>query len=80
MFLGEPLTKNLPKLENRRLSCQSFYEILRISENVWPEMPQNLKELSKIKGAALKFKNHKRFLFRPRFIPTSPKNRPKNIV
>ncbi len=27
-FFGEPLTKNLQKLENRRLSCQKFSEIL----------------------------------------------------
>jgi hypothetical protein len=40
--IGEPLTKNLRKLENRRLSCQSFSEILRISEIVWPETHQNL--------------------------------------
>jgi hypothetical protein len=54
--IGEPLTKNLQKLENHRLSCQSFSEILRISENVWPETHKKLKELSKIKGASLKFK------------------------
>jgi hypothetical protein len=74
--IGEPLTKNLQKLENRRLSCQSFSEILRISENVWPETRHNLKELSKIKGA-LKFKNHKRFTFGPRYIHTAQKTGPK---
>jgi hypothetical protein len=31
-FLREQLTQNEEKLENRELSCQSFSEILRISE------------------------------------------------
>ncbi len=75
--IGELLTKNLRKLENRRLSCQSFSEILRISEIVWPETHQNLKELSKIKGASLKFKNQKRFTFGPRYIHTAQKTGPK---
>jgi hypothetical protein len=35
VFLGEPLTQNKENLENRLLSCQSFSEILRISENDW---------------------------------------------
>jgi hypothetical protein len=34
VFLGEPLTQNKEKLENRLLSCQSFSEIRRISEKV----------------------------------------------
>jgi hypothetical protein len=39
-FLGVPLTQNKEKLENRELSCQSFSEILRISEKVWHETHQ----------------------------------------
>jgi hypothetical protein len=31
------------KLENRGLSCQSFSEILRISEKIWHETNQNFK-------------------------------------
>ncbi len=31
------------KIENHRPSCQSFSEVLRILENVWPETLQNLK-------------------------------------
>jgi hypothetical protein len=42
-FLGGPLTQNKEKLENRELSCQSFSEILRISEKVLYEMHQYLK-------------------------------------
>jgi hypothetical protein len=42
-FLGEPLTQNKQKLENRVLSCQSFSEFLRISEKVWYETYQYLK-------------------------------------
>jgi hypothetical protein len=34
MFLGGLLTQKKGKLENRGLSCQSFLEILRISEKV----------------------------------------------
>jgi hypothetical protein len=45
------ITKNLRKLENCMLICQSFSEILRISENVWPETRQSLKNLSKINRA-----------------------------
>jgi hypothetical protein len=75
--IGEPLTKSLRKLENCRLSCQSFSEILRILENVWPETRQNLKELFKIKGASIKFKNHKRLTFGPRYIHTAQKTGPK---
>jgi hypothetical protein len=45
-FLGEPLTQNIEKLENRELSCQSFSEILRISEKVWYGMHQYLKLLA----------------------------------
>jgi hypothetical protein len=41
------------KLENCGPICQSFSEILRISDKVWYEMLQNLKWLSKIKGASL---------------------------
>jgi hypothetical protein len=63
-FLGEPLTQNKEKLENRGLSCQSFLEILRISKKVWYETDQYLKLLSKIKDISLKFKNQKRFPFR----------------
>ncbi len=65
-FLGGPLTQNKEKLENRVLSCQSFSEILRISEKVWYETHQYLKLLSKIEETSLKFKNQKRFPFRPR--------------
>jgi hypothetical protein len=32
VFLGELLTQNKEKLENRVLSCQSFSEIRKISE------------------------------------------------
>jgi len=42
-FLGETLTQKIRKLENRWLKCQSFSEILRISEKVWHETLQNLK-------------------------------------
>ncbi len=42
-FLGGPQTQNKEKLENRELSCQSFWEILRISEKVWHELHQYLK-------------------------------------
>jgi hypothetical protein len=42
-FLGVLLTQNKEKLENHKLSCQSFSEILRISEKVWHEMHQYLK-------------------------------------
>ncbi len=38
-FLGRPLTQKKGKLENRRLSCQSFTEIIQISEKVWYETP-----------------------------------------
>jgi hypothetical protein len=54
------------KLENRRLSCQSFSEILRILEQIWSETHHNLRYSSGIEGASLKFKNQKRFIFRPR--------------
>jgi hypothetical protein len=64
-FLGEPLTQNKEKLENRVLNCQSFSEILRISEKVWYGTHQYLKLLSKIKETSLKFKNQKPFPFRP---------------
>jgi hypothetical protein len=55
-LLGEPLTQNKEKLENRVLNCQSFSEILRISEKVWYETHQYLKLLSKIEETSLKFK------------------------
>ncbi len=42
-FLGGPLTQNKQKLENRVLNCQSFSEILRLSEKVWYETHQYLK-------------------------------------
>jgi hypothetical protein len=42
-FLGGPLTQNKEKLENHELSCQSFSEILQISEKVRHEMHQYLK-------------------------------------
>ncbi len=64
-FLGGPLTQNNEKLENRLLSCQSFSEILRISEKVWYEAHQYLKLMSKIEETSLKFKNQRRFPFRP---------------
>jgi hypothetical protein len=47
--IGELLTKNLQKMENRRLSCQSFSEILRILEIVWPELRQNVNSYLKSK-------------------------------
>ncbi len=79
--LGEGLATESPnsrrRIGNYVLSCQSFSEILRISEKVWPETRQNLKYLSKIKGASLKFKNHKRFTFRSRYIHTAQKTGPK---
>ncbi len=40
---GEPITQNKEKFENRILSCQSFPEILQISEKVWFETHQYLK-------------------------------------
>jgi hypothetical protein len=42
-FLGGPLTQKKEKLENHRLSCQSFSEILHISQKVWYGMHQYLK-------------------------------------
>ncbi len=48
-FLGEPLTQNKEKLENRGLSCQSFSEILRIFKKVWYETHQYIKLLYEIK-------------------------------
>jgi hypothetical protein len=42
-FVGGPLTQKKEKLENRRLSCQSFSEILRISEKVWYGTHQHFK-------------------------------------
>jgi hypothetical protein len=42
-FLVGPLTQKKEKLENRRHSCQSFSEILRISEKVWYGTHQYLK-------------------------------------
>jgi hypothetical protein len=56
MYTGGPLTQKKGKLENRRLSCQSFSEILRISENVWYETHQYLNWLSKFEGVFLKLK------------------------
>jgi hypothetical protein len=41
-LLGGLLTQKIGKLENCRLSCQSFSEILRISEKVWYETHQYL--------------------------------------
>jgi hypothetical protein len=64
-FLGEPLTQNIEKLENRELGCQSFSEIRRISEKVWYGTHQYLKLLAKIEETSLKFQNQKRFPFRP---------------
>ncbi len=64
-FLGELLTQNKEKLENRVLNCQSLSDILRISEKVWYETYQYLKLLSKIEETSLKFKNQKRSPFRP---------------
>jgi hypothetical protein len=72
-FLGEPLTQTKEKLENRVLNCQSFSEILRISEKIWYGTHQNLKLLSKIEETSLKFKNQKRFPFRPIWIHSSQK-------
>jgi cytidylate kinase len=51
--------------ENRGLSFQSFSEILRISEKVFLETHQNLKQLSESEGTLLRFKNQKWFTFRP---------------
>ena len=76
-FLGETLTQKIRKLENRWLKCQSFSEILRISEKVWHETLQNLKYLLKIEGAYLKCKNQKRLTFRHRCILTGQKTGPK---
>jgi hypothetical protein len=59
-FLGEPLTQNKEKLENRVINCQSFLEILRISEKIWYGTRQYLKLLYKIEETSLKFKNQKR--------------------
>jgi hypothetical protein len=42
-ILGEPLTQTKEKMENRLLSCQSFSEILRISEKDCYETHQYLK-------------------------------------
>jgi hypothetical protein len=42
-FLGGPLTQKKEKLENRGFSCESFSEILRISEKVWYGTHQYLK-------------------------------------
>ncbi len=64
--------------KNRGLSCQSFSEIRRISEKVWTETHQNLNQLTKIKGAALKFKNRKRFTFRPRYVLQAKKQAKKS--
>ncbi len=64
-FLEEPLTQNKEKLENRLINCKSFLEILRISEKIWYGARQYLKLLSKIKETSLKFKNQKRFPFKP---------------
>jgi hypothetical protein len=63
--LGELLTQNKEKLENRVFNCQSFLEIRRISEKIWYGTRQYLKLLSKIKETSLKLKNQKRFPFRP---------------
>jgi hypothetical protein len=65
-FLGGPLNQKKEKLRNHRLSCQSFSEILQISRKVWYGMHQYLKLLSKIEEPSIKFKNQKRFPFRPR--------------
>jgi hypothetical protein len=56
VFLGEPLTHKKEKLENRGLSCQSFLEILQISEKVWYGTHQYLKLQSKIEESSLKLK------------------------
>ncbi len=55
-FLGGPLNQKKGKLDNRGFSCQSFSEILRISEKVWYETHQYLNWWSKIKGISLKLK------------------------
>jgi hypothetical protein len=55
-FLGEPLTQNKEKLENRVFICQSFSEILRISEKIWYGTHQYLKLLSKIEETSLNLK------------------------
>ncbi len=78
-ILRVPLTQNKEKLENRELRCQSFSEIQRISKKVWHETHQYLKKLSKIREPSLKFKNEKRFPFRPRKIHRGQK-RPKNLM
>ncbi len=70
-FLREPLTQNKEKLENRVVSCQSFLEIIRISEKVWYETHQYLKLLSKIEDTSLQFKYQKRLPFRPIWIHSS---------
>jgi hypothetical protein len=72
-FLRKQLTQNKEKSENRVLSCQSFSEILWISEKVWYETHQYLKFLSKIEETSLNFKNQKWFPFRPIKIHSSQK-------
>jgi hypothetical protein len=47
--------------ENCRFSCQSFSEILRISEKLWHETHQNLKWMSKSKEYHLYFKTNNGF-------------------
>jgi hypothetical protein len=63
VFHTKPLTHKKGKLKNRRLSCQSFSEILQIFE-VWYESHHYLNWLFKIKGISLKLKIQKQFPFR----------------
>jgi hypothetical protein len=53
-FVRGPLTQKVGKLEIRRLSCQSFWKIPRISGKVWYETHQYLTWLSKNQRNLLK--------------------------
>ncbi len=71
--IGNWFPRSRRRIGNWVFSCQSFSEILRISEKVWTETHKNLKWLPHIEGASSKFRNQKRFLFRPRCIHTGQK-------
>ncbi len=70
---GGLLTQKKEKMENCGLSCQSFSEILRISEKVWYETHQYLNWLSKIEGISLKLKKQKAVPFQAQINPFKPK-------
>jgi hypothetical protein len=71
-FLGRPLTQKKEKLENCRISCQTFTEILRISEKVWYETHQYW--LSKIEGISLKTEKPEVIPIQALIDPFKPKN------